>query len=367
MTRFIRPLFMLAVVLLVVFAISGCGFRDIDKRFFVIAMGIDPAPEGQKGYSITLRLAIPSPKIEPGAAKTQVETINATTIAEAIRLLKSHVDKELDFGHCKLYLFGERLIQTDYNDSLEWVSRRRDVQNIAYVAIGRPDAKTIMNVEPQGERFPGNTIFLLFGNDGTQSSYIINEQLFDFLRRVGEKGMDPILPIMRKEDNGYVVTRLGLLDKRKLVAELNPQETEMYNQIRDRYAKSTITANIKGDTLVISIDRITSHYKIRKEGNGYVLKLRMNIGGIFEEAPRGVYDQDWHKLEQAFNDQVAAEAKRLLEKVQRAGVDPFGFGLRYRATHAGNSQTWKEWESIYPTLKFDVKVNVDIEGSGLVH
>ncbi|SDX19272.1 Ger(x)C family spore germination protein [Paenibacillus sp. CF384] len=345
--------------------LGGCGFKDIDKRFFVLAMGIDAPDEGKSGYKITLRLAIPSPKIEPGAAQTQVETIHASTIAEALRLLKSHVDKELDFGHCKLYLLGEGLVKSDYTDSLRWISRRRDVSNIAYIAIGKPDAKTILNINPPAERFPGNTIFLLFGKDGTQSSYIVSVYMFDFMRRVDERGMDPIMPIMRKEKNGYVVAKLGLLDKSKLVLTLNPRETEMYNQIRNHYKKSTVTAKIKGDTLVISVDQINSHYKIVKERDGYVLKMKLNIGGIFEEAPGGIYDQDWKELEKAFNTQVAAEAKSLLVKVQKAGVDPFGFGLRYRATHAGIPQTWKDWESIYPQLKFEVQVDVDIEGSGL--
>ncbi|SFS99022.1 Ger(x)C family spore germination protein [Paenibacillus sp. BC26] len=355
----------LTLIVLITVLLGGCGFKDIDKRFFVLAMGIDSADEGKKGFKITLRLAIPSPKVEPGAAQTQVETIQASTIAEALRLLKSHVDKELDFGHCKLYLLGEGLVKSDYTPTLRWISRRRDVSNIAYMAIGKPDAKTILNVNPPAERFPGNTIFLLYGKDGTQSSYIVSVYMFDFMRRVDERGMDPIMPIMRQEKNGYVVSKLGLLDKSKLVLTLNPRETEMYNQIRNRYKKSTVTATIKGDTLVISVESINSNYRIVKERDGYVLKMKLKIGGIFEEAPGGIYDQDWKELEKAFDTQVADEAKRLLEKVQKAGVDPFGFGLRYRATHAGTPKTWKEWESIYPTLKFEVKADVIIEGSGL--
>ncbi|SEO23470.1 Ger(x)C family spore germination protein [Paenibacillus sp. OV219] len=362
-----RRLLLLVVMLMTLAGLTGgCGFKDIDKRFFVVAIGIDPATEGAKGYTVTLRMAVPSPKVEPGAAKSQVETIQATSIAEAVRLLKSHVDKELDFGHCKLLLLGEELVKKDFRGPLNWLSRRRDIQNVAYVAIGKPNAKKIIEIEPPNERMPGNAIFLMFGNDGSESSYTIYEYLFDFVRRTGERGMDPILPIMRQEKNGYVVTRLGLLNKSKLVTVLNPQETEMYNQIRNEYKKSTVAATFDGQNMVMSVESISSHTKIVKSSNGWVLRLRLNIRGIFEEAPIGVYDQSWTKLEQAFNVQVEQEAKRLLVKAQQAGVDPFGFGLKFRATHAGSERTWSDWQSIYPRLKFDVKANVTIEGSGIV-
>lgn len=362
-----KRILLLAVMLLSLAGLTGgCGFKDIDKRFFVVAIGIDPPAEGAKGYQVTLRLAVPSPKVEPGAAKSLVKTIQATTIAEGVRLLKAHVDKELDFGHCKLLLFGQGLVEKDFRAPLEWFSRRRDIQSVAYVAMGKPDAKSILNVEPSYERMPGNAIFLMFGHDGTESSYTLYTYLFDFLRRAGERGMDPILPIMRIENNSYVVTRLGLLNKSKLVSVLNPQETEMFNQIKYKFKKSTVAASFRGQNMVLSVDGISSKMKIVQTKEGWVLRLRLKIKGIFEEAPVGVYNQDWTKLEQAFNAQVEQEAERLLKKVQQAGVDPFGFGLKFRATHAGTDKTWKVWQSIYPKLKFDVKANVIIEGTGII-
>ncbi|MFC5651520.1 Ger(x)C family spore germination protein [Paenibacillus solisilvae] len=362
-----KSLKLAAVFMLIALSLTGCGFKDIDKRFFVVAMGIDkPTGENAKGFIVTLRLAVTSPKIEPGAAKTQIETLHATTIAEAVRLIKSHVDKELDFGHCKLYLLGEGLVKNDFNDIINWLGRRRDVQNVAYIAIGKPDAASVLNINPTTERYPGNTIFLIFGKDGTESSYIIYQYIFDFMRKVEEKGLDPVLPIMRGEKNGYVITRVGLLNKQKLVLSLNPHETEMYNQIHNAYDKSTVTANVDGVELVLSVSQITNHYRIMKSSDGdYVLKLNMLISGIFEEAPIGIYNKDWDRLEKAFKTQVSQEAKRLLIKVQQAGVDPFGFGLHYRATHAGSEKTWKDWQFIYPRLKFEVNATVKIEGTGI--
>jgi len=361
--RLCRSAALLAAVLSL---LAGCGFKDIDKRFFVVAMGIDlPEGEDAKGYKVTLKLAIASPKAEPGASKTQMETVQASTIAEAVRLLKSHVDKEIDFGHCKLFLFGEKLAKGNISKPLDWLARRRDIQSVAFLAVGKPDAETVLQAEPKSERYPGNALFLTFGKDGSESSYTISEYVFDFMRRIEEKGMDPILPVMTTEKQEYVTTRLALLDKSKIVTTLTASETETFNQIDNDFHKTAVTADVGGDTLVIETNSVSSHYRIVKQGDSYVLKMKIKVSGIFEEAPIGIYDQNWNKLEQQFNKQLEAEATALLKKMQKAGVDPMGFGLRFRATHAGSPKTWQAWQRIYPKLTFDVKANVVIEGTGI--
>lgn len=347
--------------------LAGCGFKDIDKRFFIVALGVDQADEG-KGFKVTLRLAVPSPKIEPGSALSEVKTIQATTIAEAVRLAKSHVDKELDFGHCKVFVLGEKLVKDNYTEVMEWMTRRRDVQSVSYLAVGRPDAQTIVKIAPKTERYPGNALFLAFGVDGTESSYSLSTYLFDFNRRYGEHGMDPVLPLIRKDpqEGDYYISRIALLDKSKMVMLLTPQESQLYNQIANHFKKSTIRAEIEGDNIVLAANSVSSRFNIGKGEDGKpALKLRLKVSGLFEEAPIGIYEKDWHTLEKQFGEQLEGQIKRMLAKIQKAGVDPFGFGLRYRATHAGNEQTWQTWQKIYPELTFDVKVDVHVEGTGL--
>jgi spore germination protein KC len=70
--------------------------------------------------------------------------------------------------------------------------------------------------------------------------------------------------------------------------------------------------------------------------------------------------------------QVAAEESKkrvesLLQKFQKEGVDPFGFGLRYRATRVGSEEDkWQEWKEMYPNVIFDVTVKTEIKGTGII-
>ena len=57
--------------------------------------------------------------------------------------------------------------------------------------------------------------------------------------------------------------------------------------------------------------------------------------------------------------------EKLLTKLQKAGVDPHGFGLRFRAMHPG-PDSWQKWQEIYPTVQMKLNADIKIEGTGLI-
>jgi spore germination protein KC len=346
--------------------LGACGFKDIDKRFFVVALGIDQSENEKKPYRITLQLAVPSPKIEPGASKTQIETIDAPSIAEGVRMLKAYVDKEIDFGHCKIFILGEKVANSDYQGALEWMIRRRDIQSVANVAIGKPDAESLLKVKPLSERYPGNTLFLSFGADGTESSYTYVESLSDFSRRASEEGLDPLMPVIAKDNQeSFIINRTALLDKKRARLVLNPSEAQLYNQLANDFTKSSMHGMFEGLDLVVAITEIHSKFRIGKQNGEDTITMDVKMKVVFEEAPKGLYSAQWGPVEEDLNKEYAKSCVKLLRKIQKAGVDPIGFGLRYRATHPG-SDAFKKWESMYPTIKFVVRANIIIEGTGLI-
>jgi spore germination protein KC len=271
--------------------LGGCGFKDIDKRFFVVALGIDASENEKKPYRLSLLLAVPSPKIEPGASKTQIESIDTESIAEGVRMLKAYVDKELDFGHCKVFLIGEKIARQNYKDILQWMSRRRDIQSVADIAIGKPDAETILNVKPVSERYPGNKLFLSFGADGTESSYTYVESLSDFARRASEKGLDPLMPVIIKDSKqSFIINRTALLDKKRVKLILSPAESQLYNQIAEDFTKSSMHGMFQGLDLVVAITEMHSKFHLGKENGQDTIILDIMIKVVFEEAPKGIYE-----------------------------------------------------------------------------
>ncbi|QJD81748.1 Ger(x)C family spore germination protein [Cohnella herbarum] len=358
------------ILILVLFTLTstiyGCGFKDIDKRFFVVAMGIDRGSKPNT-YRVTLRLAIPSSKIESGEAKTEVESYESPSIAEAVRHLKALVDKELDFGHCRVILFGKTLMETGVADPLRWLSRRRDIAMVAFMGMAEPDAFNILKLHPQSERYPGNALFLSFGSEGTESSFTLTEYLFDWARRQSETGKDGYLPIIRRDidNNSYRIDRVAFLDKQKLRLCLEPQEAQLFNISAKHFEKSFIAVPYQGTRIVLALSKIKSHVNI-SNSEAPVVNYYIRASGFLEDSPQYLLEGNAPNIENLLQTEFNSQLEDLLYKIRDAGVDPYGFGLHYLAQYFGRSKEWEYWKKAYPTVSFRVHSRIVIDKSGLI-
>lgn len=358
----------LTLVLAMILFLNGCGFKDIDKRFFVVGIGIDKSEKEDKPFRVSLKLAIPPEKPGKGA-KFQVLTEETDTITEAIRNIKSKVDKELDFGQTKVIVLGEDFAQKDIRIVLDWLERRRDIQKIAWMAIGRPNAEKVLNVKPPSEQIPSNTLILPFEEGGTESQFIVSQKLFQFYQKYMEKGINAILPVVEAGDGFFTIDRVGVLDKMGLQLVLSKQETSMFNIIQTGLQKSDIQIGEKENLIMISADQASADYSIRSGTNQrpYV-NFNMKIRGIVEEQKslEPITQKMLNRFEQTGAQEIEKKALSLLTKLQERNLDPIGFGLRYRSRHWNNATEWEEWQKIYPELDFRVQADIRLRATGMV-
>ncbi|QHW29608.1 Ger(x)C family spore germination protein [Paenibacillus rhizovicinus] len=347
--------------------LPGCGFKDIDRRFFVMAIGIDKSEHAAKPYRVSLKLAIPFSKIQPGQTNDfQLISDDAGSIAEAVRHMKSKVDKELDFSQAKIIVIGKPMsAEILRKGTLDWFLRRRDIQGSAFMALGDPTAEDILNVKTSSERFPGDSLFLSFDQDGTESSYILTEYLYDFHRRATEKGIDPYLPVIRPRDNGFLIDRVAVFDKKELKAVLSPGESRVFNELTKHFQKFDLETKNDAVQFAINVHKATYRYRI-DASKPAMPKLTMNIRmiGQSEESTESLYKKPWSYYERLAEQQAQARYTKLLEKMQSLEVDPVGFGLYYRATRNRRDQDWTSWQAIYPNLSFQTNVKIVIKSSG---
>jgi spore germination protein KC len=349
------------------FGLGGCGFKDIDNRFFVVAVGIDQGKTHP--YHVTLKLAIPSPRTEPGQSKAEYVSQEADTIAEAVRLLKSHVDKELDFGHTKLLLIGKPFTQNrELGKALDWFTRRRDIQQIAYMAIGDPDARSVLEIKPKSERLPGNAMVLSFSSEGTESPHIVTEMLFDFYRRYRNRGVDAYLPIIQaagKEQ--FVINRVAVLHDEQVKLILTTQETGLFKQLVRGYPRFLVTADWKGKPFTFAGQQMTRSFRILTNGQKEtVIRYNVVLKGEVEDSYVPLFNEPWSEIRNIVADQLRLSYSNLLEKLQKADVDPLGFGLQYRAARHQGSSEYNTWKELYPKVQFRVKVKVKMRGTGII-
>jgi spore germination protein KC len=275
------------------------------------------------------------------------------------------VDKEIDFSHAKLIVYNEEVMKAEMDPNLYyWFIRRRDFQEMSWVAVGKPSALAVLKGIPKSERLPSNALFLALGRDGTETAYIIPEFLFDFKKRFGEKGLDPLLPIIHAKKDNFEINTVALLDKKKLKLKLQSKETMM--SFLTENPKTALKINDGEESFVIDTQAVKTNYKLitANQKQPYV-KVDMSVDGRIEEARFNVSGKDLDKYEKAAKGYVSKQVKAVLVKMQKENVDPIGFGLRYRSRHR-EKDDWKTWQQLYPTIKFKVNADINISDTGLV-
>ncbi|MDO3677197.1 Ger(x)C family spore germination C-terminal domain-containing protein [Paenibacillus ehimensis] len=73
-----------------------------------------------------------------------------------------------------------------------------------------------------------------------------------------------------------------------------------------------------------------------------------------------------NEYEKALENEVNTAVKRLIRKLISRGVDPIGFGLRYRADRTTTEEEWRRWQAGYRGLPVEVSTRVHIEGTGVL-
>lgn len=348
--------------------LSGCDFRDIDLRLFVVSIGIDVSKENPDMNRFSFKIAIPSGDPKTGDKKSILITQEATSIAEAIREVKSKVDKELDFGHCKGVMYGEAYARENIGKIQDWTVRRRDMQLLMYPAVAIPTAEAILKAEPPTERIAGNAIFLALSEDGTESPFITKTYSFDLTRRMMEEGEDPVMPVVETTDDQVLnINKVALMDKNKVKVILNQEETRLYNLLDLRNLSTNFGTRVEGQLLEVNTDRTRARYKIVTDKTGEeTIDYKIRITAILEEKedPEQLDPKDLRKIEEQFSKEISQSVKKLLEKIQKTGLDPLGFGLRYGGTHWNNQTEMEEWRAMYPHVKFNVSVKLRIKSTG---
>ncbi len=331
-------------------------------------MGIDEASNMEDGYEIILKVAIPEAESRKESEKYILLTEESQTIGEAVNIMKGRISNELDFGHMKMIVLGSDIMKRDLSKVMDWFTRRRDIQQIAYVGVGKPDAKTILDVTPKIERLPSNSLFLFFGETGTESAYVTTSYLFNFRRDLKERGIDAYLPVIEPNDTGGLsIAKLMISSKEKILLELNEEETKMFNILNKGYDKFNVVVETdETNYFVLTMDQVDSSYTFTNRAQP-VITFTINFSSLVEESTFEFNKSKMEKYKKLAEETVQKSAKQLLLKLQENNLDPFGFGVHYRSIQKGSEEEKiKQWDALYPNVSFKIDVKATIKGTGVV-
>ncbi|MEK5068392.1 Ger(x)C family spore germination protein [Sporosarcina sp. FSL K6-1508] len=361
---FIAVIFVLSIILQ-----TGCAFKDIDKRLFVIGIGIDPSEKEEGHYKITLKISIPIGSINETTGPTYTYLSHeGETLAESIRILETHVDKVLEFGHAKIIVINEKLLGEEIGHFMDYFVRRADIQLIAWVAAARPSAEEILKVEPSTEYAASSALFDFFDSTGTENPYIRSLFLFEFRRNYLAKGINVVVPLIEtnKDQQELIINKSLVLKENKKPLELTSVQTKQFNSNYFNMSGFSYKVESEGYLMLLNIQSISMKYKIITEKGHPRIDMKVKLSGVVGESNKNLSLAKLDDYNKIASEEMKRKLMDLLMTLQKNEVDPFGFGLRYRATRLHEKNMMDKWESLYPEIDFNISMSVELKSTGAI-
>lgn len=366
--------FILFLYLFTSLSLVSCDYKDIDRRIFIVALGIDYNDTNSEELIFSFKAALTTGNNGSGAAEAgsgkdyHIYEVKADSLANAFREVKSLTSLEPDYSHMKIIVLGEKFVENhSINSIIDFFVRRRDFQVIAYNAVAFPTAKEVLSISPSDEYLPGNSLFMKFGQ-GSESPYKYTAKLFQMYDRLITPGSTPFCSVIDKKDMELDVKRIALFQDGKLKLILEQDETKVLNILNNTSHPSSLRYNYRGalNPVGLGLNKSKTKIKLRKVTGSHniVFDVDIKISANLEEV--GIQDFNIKDLESAVNSYVDEKVLTLLEKLKENQVDPLQLQRIYWSKTPSYDLSNKWFTNQYSKVQFNVNTKVKIESSGLL-
>jgi spore germination protein KC len=344
--------------------LQGCrsDYKDIDRRQFVVAMGVDKGKS--QGLMITMKGAIPQAQ-NPGSA-TSPDTfdnyeVSAFSIGEAVDQVKQQFFLEPDYTHMKAVIFSEDFArQENLSEYVDFFIRRRDFQDIAEMAVAA-NAKDIVEIHQKGERTAGDNLFMKFG-EGVDTEYTPHIQMQEIYKYSRTPGFTFYCPVLTIENNKIIARETALFDSNnQMKLKLNQEETK-YFILMKRGQTTGFVALGPEKTIGIGFKNGRVNFNIKKQGINLLCDVHVKIEAIIEETDQSHYTiSDYQKMA---TEKLNKDISGLLLKLQENQVDPLFLSLEYLETNSKFIFCEQWLTNEYSSMKFHVHSDIKVVRTG---
>lgn len=187
MNRIIRNTFIVIVILTFIFAFTpSYTSLNIDNLAYVDAIGIDVG-EVEK-FKISFQFTTGSSGGENGSSSEKspliLNSVEASSIDNAINLMNSYMARELNLSHCKVIVFSEELAVNGISNEIYTLKNNSEIRPSTNIIISKSGAKNyIENATPVLENLVTN-YYEIFPNSSKYTGYVYNVTLGDFFNQL---------------------------------------------------------------------------------------------------------------------------------------------------------------------------------------
>ena len=151
--KFIKKIFIVLIIFIFIGAFSNSySSLNLDRLIYVLAIGIDSSSNNQ--LEVTFQFSKPlSP--ESGSsetAETTTNTVIASSLSNAINLVNSYQERQLNLSHCKIIIFSEELASKGIENEIFTLINDTQIRPSSNIVVSKCSAKDyIHKTQPEVE------------------------------------------------------------------------------------------------------------------------------------------------------------------------------------------------------------------------
>ncbi|MGG0730804.1 Ger(x)C family spore germination protein [Bacillus paramycoides] len=360
----------LCSVLIPLLLLTGCLNLDqmnVEDVTLTLILGLD------LDENDNLKVYLSSPVFNKEAKiKEEQYGVKSVTVRNSREKFDTLVMALTSGSKTQLILVGKRLLKhkkwVDYLDPFY-----RDPKNTVttrIVAVDGPISDIIYSAPKNKPRLPIYLAKLI--DTGHRRNITVQTTLQDFHNQTREKGMTASISALKKNKD-IKLTGTALLDEQnRYKLTITPKENLLL---------STLQNNIKGEfpfTIAVPLQSESKekHWlsfsaqgtKVKTSvqyKNHFLFNMNVHMRIVISERlfPYNVRNNE-KRLQKSIEKQLKRDLERFIKKIQKAEIDPIGFGVYARA------YTYKDWKKVQKhwgkaLSKADVKVNVHVKIGGM--
>lgn len=375
-------------------ATSGCWqYQDLNELAVVSAIGIDKIEDDYlvSAQIINVKKLTKDSSTSGEEAPVTVYEAKAKTIGQALNKMALQLPKELYLSHIDVVVVGEETAKIGLREYIDFLLRDREARKVyPFIVAKGSKAVEVLKVLTPIETLPSTSLAAVLENAHKINGVITNRTFDNILMCLYTKGRYPTVPaveIIKQTKEGeqtdnisssspktkIQITGPAVFLEDKLVGYFTNKQGLGYNLIRERVIGAIVSfpCDDTGNYGSVKLDTPKVEKSFTFKDGEPVFKIKVDVTATITDYNCKLNLRKSKNIEKV-ETMVEKEIKKILNAVikvsqEKYKADVLGFGeLLYRNQYSYWNKVEKDWDKIFPNVKYDLEANTLINNTGSI-
>ncbi len=365
------------IIIIICLMLTGCfNYKELNNYAIVTGLSIDKA---DNGYEVS---ALITNAIKENENKTNISVVSGKgkSIYSAIKDINLKIPKELYLSHLNVIIISEEVAKDGMKPILDYLVREPESHQSYYLIISKDTkAKNALSILDPIANFPSENIYSNLENSRDLQSKIIYDKVNQYIGKVLEKGIHPILNSLiivgssekgsnTEEQNNVelknyiMLDNLAIFKNDKLVDYADSDESVGINILLDNIDEIYIEIPCNKSNIILSSNSLNTKTKVNKQN----VNINVDINSKINELGCDIKlnNNNLKKIEKDAEEKIIKQIKKALQLSINNKTDIYGYGTRLYKKDYKYFNTIEDWDEYFTNLKFNINVDVKIKDKG---